>query len=91
MRMKGKIIKWNDDKGFGFLKPKAGGDDVFIHISAFRNRSRRPVLNEVVTYESATDNQGRLQAKNALLAGDELRKQVDNKKGLFSIFLAVFF
>ena len=62
-----------------------------MHISAFHNRSRRPVINEIVTYDTFTDSQGRLQAKNATLADDELRKQIKNIKGLLSIFLAVCF
>lgn len=63
MRYQGKITTWKDDQGFGFITPNMGGEPVFVHIKAFTNRSRRPVADEIVTYELANDAQGRLQAR----------------------------
>lgn len=40
------IVKWfNPGKGYGFIAPEAGGDDVFVHISAVQRAGLRK-LNE---------------------------------------------
>jgi CspA family cold shock protein len=40
------IVKWfNPTKGFGFIQPAEGGDDVFVHISAVERAGLRG-LNE---------------------------------------------
>ena len=55
MSHQGRITDWNDDRGFGFITPNSGGGRVFVHISAFGKRQRRPVGNEIVTYELVKD------------------------------------
>ena len=91
MRTKGKITKWNDEKGFGFLQPSAGDKEVFVHISEFSNRNRRPKLNELVTYSLATDKHGRPRAVNATLPGDKRRKTANQSRGAFSIIVSIIF
>ena len=48
-RLTGTVIEWNDDRGFGFIRPDEGGADVFLHISAF-NTHGRPEKGLIVTY-----------------------------------------
>jgi len=91
MRTKGKITSWNDEKGFGFITPLAGGKQVFIHIKAFSNSNRRPDINQVVTYALSNDKQGRPRAANATLVGDRLPEKTKQTKVSRSIIGAVFF
>jgi uncharacterized membrane protein YsdA (DUF1294 family)/cold shock CspA family protein len=91
MRTKGKITSWNDEKGFGFITPSAGGNQVFIHIKAFSNRSRRPEVNQLVSYSLSADKQGRPYAMKAILAGDRISQKTKSNNGLLSIIGAIFF
>lgn len=62
-------VKWfNNAKGYGFIKPDAGGADVFVHISALE-KAGLPTLNENqrVSYEIATQK-GKASAVNIKLA-----------------------
>jgi uncharacterized membrane protein YsdA (DUF1294 family)/cold shock CspA family protein len=70
MRHQGKITNWKDDQGFGFITPNSGGDKVFAHIKSFENRRRRPIGNEIVSYELKTDAKGRAQAQNIAFVGE---------------------
>lgn len=69
MRHQGKITHWKDTQGFGFITPNGGGQQVFVHISAFTNSRRRPAGNEVVSYQLNTDSKGRARAKSVTFVG----------------------
>lgn len=70
MRYLGRITTWKDDKGFGFITPNGGGQQVFLHISALSNRKRRPEGNELVTFELEVDGKGRAQATAVAFVGE---------------------
>jgi CspA family cold shock protein len=60
-------VKWfNSTKGFGFIQPENGGNDVFVHISAVERAGMR-TLNEGqrVSYEEQRDpKRGKSSAEN---------------------------
>jgi cold shock protein len=61
-------VKWfNADKGYGFITPAEGGDDVFVHFSAITSEGYRS-LNEgaKVEYEVEQGPKG-LQATNVTI------------------------
>jgi uncharacterized membrane protein YsdA (DUF1294 family)/cold shock CspA family protein len=72
VRHRGKITEWKDDRGFGFIAPDDGGKKVFVHIKSFSNRQRRPVGNEIVTYELVSDQKERTRAERVAFIGDRL-------------------
>ena len=71
MRYQGRITSWKDEKGFGFITPSGGGAQVFLHISSFLNRQRRPAGNEIITYELRIDGKGRAQAEAVAFVGEQ--------------------
>ena len=58
-------VKWfNSTKGFGFIQPDDGGQDVFVHISAVERAGLRTLNeNQKITYELATEK-GKTSAVN---------------------------
>jgi|WetSurMetagenome_2_1015567.scaffolds.fasta_scaffold55881_3 uncharacterized membrane protein YsdA (DUF1294 family)/cold shock CspA family protein len=79
MKLKGTLKEWNDVKGFGFISPCAGGADVFTHISAFQNRSKRPKPGDVVIYHPEKSKDGKLRAVSVSYNGEEIGKKTPQK------------
>jgi CspA family cold shock protein len=50
----GKIKMFNEEKGFGFIKPDEGSNDVFFHVSALRE-GEKIMKGAVVTFEIGVD------------------------------------
>lgn len=66
-------VKWfNDAKGFGFIEPEGGGDDVFAHFSAVQMDGFRTLKQgERVSYDLVQGPKGSLaQNIRPLSAGD---------------------
>lgn len=91
MRLKGKILKWNADKAFGFIDPNGGGDHVFIHKTALTNRNRTPKINDVITFSITKGKDGRYCACDATFSGEKLKKKEAKKVSQFSVYLSLIF
>ena len=52
----GKVKWFNDQKGYGFIKPDEGGQDIFVHISAVERSGLRSLQeDQAIQYELYTD------------------------------------
>ncbi|WP_198120525.1 cold-shock protein [Massilia rhizosphaerae] len=53
-------VKWfNDSKGFGFIAPDAGGDDLFAHFNDIQSEGFKSLAeNQRVSFERASSPKG---------------------------------
>ncbi|MBB3808307.1 cold-shock protein [Pseudochelatococcus contaminans] len=60
-------VKWyNEQKGYGFIQPDAGGKDVFVHVTAVQRAGLNSLADgQKISYELETDRRtGRESAVN---------------------------
>lgn len=69
MRRQGKIVEWNDARGFGFVLWHGGDERAFAHISDFADRGVRPAVGDVVTYDVVAAASGRPEAEGVQHTG----------------------
>lgn len=67
MRLEGIVKSWNEDRGFGFIEPTQGGQEIFLHISALPAHVGRPSLSQRVSFEVELNRDGKKRAKNVQL------------------------
>ena len=60
MERKNGVVKWfNDAKGFGFITPDEGGDDLFVHFSSVEGDGFRSLQEgQRVEFETVEGRKG---------------------------------
>jgi uncharacterized membrane protein YsdA (DUF1294 family)/cold shock CspA family protein len=66
-RYTGRIVRWEDERGYGFVAPDGGGGEVFVHV---RDVGRgRPRVGDELAFSMGQDKHGRPCAVRGALGG----------------------
>ncbi len=74
MDYQGIIVRWNDERGFGFIQESQSATEIFAHISAFSERMPRPQQGEAVGFGIITNAKGKKEAQNIVYLNRPKRK-----------------
>lgn len=72
MNIHGKLTKWNDERGFGFIECDGTGEEIFVHISVFP-KGERPHVGQSLSFTVATRD-GRKRAIGIRVPGRPIPK-----------------
>lgn len=61
-------VKWfNNAKGWGFIMPEGGGEDIFVHFSSIQGTGYKTLVpGQIIRYEVAKGERG-LHASNVIV------------------------
>ena len=77
--MQGKIVRWIEDRAFGFIQEPTTGVEIFAHISVFEIQNPPPKIGEMVSFETQfNDEKGRTEAANVVYLNRSPLKVVKN-------------
>lgn len=80
MRFEGNLKSWNDERGFGFIEPRHGGQEIFVHIKSFDGRPHRPEIGLPVSFEVELNSEGKKRARRVqILRASRAAKLKRNK------------
>ncbi len=78
---RGTLIRWNADRGFGFIKPeRADADDVFIHISSLKHMIRPPQVGDIILFQIEIPADGKPRAGIARIEGVPIKAPSTKQK-----------
>lgn len=79
MRFAGQLISWNAERGFGFIEPAEGGQEIFLHVSAVPTQLRPPKIGQRFTFEVELNREGKKRASNVGVERAPLKRRQPRK------------
>lgn len=79
-KITGTLKSWNAERGFGFITPLNGGQDIFVHISDYPKRGGPPKLGDMLNFDVALNNDGKKKAINVQRPGASQPKSPDTSR-----------
>lgn len=77
MERLGKLVEWNDARGYGFIVPiDAPGQRYFLHVHEYRRMGRRPEVGELLRFVPERQADGRWRAVDVARAVSVAHRQV---------------
>jgi cold shock CspA family protein len=73
-RYTGTLKKWNAERGFGFITADDGGQDIFVHISAFARSGSQPQVGAALSFAVEPDRNGKRSAVQVRRTGEPVRE-----------------
>lgn len=81
-RSAGKVLWFNDQKGFGFIRTGDGGEDLFVHHSSIKSIGYRSLAEgESVEFTISQGNGGKTQAVDVIAVGGSAISKKDSRSG----------
>ena len=73
---KGEVKWFNNAKGWGFIIPEQGGDDIFVHFSSIDGTGYKTLVpGQIVNYDVGQGDKG-LHAANVTVIADETEAEM---------------
>merc|ERR1712216_904182 len=79
-KKQGTAVRWNNDRGFGFIQPQDGGDDIFCHFRSIQDGNGLREGSTVFYEEEYNDQKGKYNAAN-VTGGAQLDRDGGGKGG----------
>lgn len=80
-RIQGRLKTWNADRGFGFIVPDNGGQEIFVHVTDYPRHGGVPTVGERLSFEIALNREGKKKAVKVQRPGVKRQDAVRGTSG----------